>query len=75
MPFSPTKLREHRQVVGLSQTRVSSLVGCSTSEICAYERGRWRPGIDRLESLAEVLDVRIERAEILRFIRNQEELK
>ena len=54
---------------------MSSLVGCSTSEICAYERGRWRPGIDRLESLAEVLDVRIERAEILRFIRNQEELK
>ena len=60
MPFSPARLREQRKAAGLSQTRLSTLVGCSASEISSYERGRWRPSIDRLEPMAEALGVRID---------------
>ena len=50
-------LRTARKAKGLSRRRLSELTGIHDRQLSDYERGRYRPTGERLEKLAQVLNV------------------
>ena len=51
------RLRELRQLHGLSQQGLASLVNISKSSINMYERGEREPGLELLETFADFFNV------------------
>ncbi len=47
-------LRERREALGLSQTEVARLVGCTPSNICRYEAGAYNPKDKLAAALAKL---------------------
>lgn len=50
------RLKQVREKRGMSQLQLGVRCGASYQQICAYERGANLPKLDRLVTLAEVLD-------------------
>lgn len=50
-------IRAARKASGLSRRRLSELTGIHDRQLSDYERGRYRPTGERLEKLAQVLNV------------------
>lgn len=53
------KLKEVRNLKGLTQFKLSELTGVSKSEISRIERGESSPTMDQMEYFATALDVKI----------------
>ena len=53
--FSPGRLREMREVRGLSQIQLAEMLGLTNAAVSAYETGRSRPSAAVLESTSAVL--------------------
>jgi transcriptional regulator with XRE-family HTH domain len=51
------QLRQRRNIVGLSRTKLSEFVGLTLNQIQKYERGTNRIGASRLYELAKALNV------------------
>jgi transcriptional regulator with XRE-family HTH domain len=58
-----TRLAEARHARGLSQGKLARAIGVTTGTVQAYEHGRCRIAIERLEDLAEALQC--EQADLL----------
>jgi transcriptional regulator with XRE-family HTH domain len=55
LPYDPAELRRVREAAGISsQEELSLLMGCGRTDVCAWENGRRRPGLERLMKLAGV---------------------
>ena len=52
-----SSIRAARKAKGLSRRRLSELTGIHDRQLSDYERGRYRPTGERLEKLAQVLNV------------------
>jgi transcriptional regulator with XRE-family HTH domain len=50
-----SRVAEARKAHGLSQARLASAIGVTTGAIQAYEHGRTRIPVERLEALADAL--------------------
>ena len=53
------RLTQFRALRGVSQQELAKRVGMAASQLCRYERGRTRPGLDQVERLAEGLSVKV----------------
>ena len=54
MPFAE-KLKEARQMRGLTQQEVAERLGVSKSTYCGYETGRQQPDVRKIKQLAAIL--------------------
>lgn len=57
MPNFNIRLRELRNIKGLSQQQLADIVGMSKSSINMYERGDREPGLELLEAFADYFNV------------------
>ena len=55
-----TRIRQHRTLLGLSQTALGKAVGITFQQVQKYEKGGNRLGASRLFEFASVLDVPVE---------------
>lgn len=53
LPVDPAELRRVREEAGLSQERLSLLMGCSRNDVSQWERGVRQIGLLRLMRLAD----------------------
>ena len=58
--FSPKKLKERRQELNLTQTRLAQLAKLSRIHLANIERGKGIPGASILARLANVLQVKVD---------------
>lgn len=58
--FSPGRLRELREVRGLSQVQLAEMLSLTNAAISAYEHGRSRPSLTVLEAAAVVLNAPVQ---------------
>ena len=49
------QIRERRQEIGLSQTKLACIVGIATSTLSSLERGNWKPWPKVRKDLARTL--------------------
>lgn len=54
------KLRSLRSRTGLSQSKVSAMMGINPTSLCQYERGRKAPNLDTMERMANYYGVPVE---------------
>lgn len=55
MEILQTRLREVREMRGLSQVSLGRIVGCGQEKIWSYETGKYSPRLDTLVRLADIL--------------------
>ena len=53
-------MREAREDIGYNTCQLEELSGVSRSLICAYERGKCLPGLEKLIALADALETSID---------------
>jgi transcriptional regulator with XRE-family HTH domain len=57
----PENIKKLRGKLGLHQSQLASKVGVAQSSVCDWESGKTSPRLERLERLAEVLGVSLQR--------------
>jgi transcriptional regulator with XRE-family HTH domain len=60
LPFRPDRLKDLREIKGLSQEQLEKLSGLSHSAISKSEQGKTLPGSEVLDKLAQALDCTID---------------
>lgn len=54
------ELKKYREAKGLSQSRLSRIIGVSSQTICMYESGVRTPKAEILKKLAKALDCTVD---------------
>ncbi len=60
MSIFSEKLKEYRKVKGLTQKQLAELAGTTERVIQNYELAEKKPGLDKLVSIADALDVSLD---------------
>lgn len=55
----PIRIKKLRESLGLSQTDLSRMAGCTQAQISAYERGNAYPGLETLQNLAKAFGITV----------------
>ena len=61
-----TKIKEHREKVGMKQSELAELVNVRRKTIVCLENGKYNPSLELVMDIAKVFDIQIE--ELFSFI-------
>lgn len=69
----PARVRRAREAAGLTRTQLAEKLSCSLSLVSEIESGSRNASPDRLERMAEVLEVPLEKLASTAYLRKAEE--